>query len=89
MGMAKTRDERTDSSELPLVSNLSVTVCLWHPPENCSKVLLCLKKGSVPGQTCFSILGDKPVQGTVPWAALLSSCQAHFNCVSSLICLHI
>lgn len=59
-------------------------VCLWHPHENWSKGLLCLKKGSVPGQTCFRIIEDKPVQGTVPWMALLSLCQAHFNCISSL-----
>lgn len=60
-------------------------VCLWHPPENWSNALPCLKRGSVPGQTCFRIIDDKLVQGTVPWVALLSLCQAHFNWISSLM----
>lgn len=64
--MAKTRDERTDGSELPLVS----TICLWHLPENLSEGPLPPKKSSVPDQTCFSTVNDKPVQGSVPCAAL-------------------
>lgn len=47
--------------------------CLWHPPENCSKGLLYLKQGNVPGQTCFRIIDDK-------WCRAL--------CPGCLCCLH-
>lgn len=83
--MAKTRDERTDSSELPLVSNLFVTMSVCGTYLKIEVKVPCAKRESVPGQTCFSIIDDKMVQGTVACVALLSSRQAHFSCISSLV----
>lgn len=85
--MAKTRVERTDSYELPLVSNLYITMSVCSTYLKIEVKVPCLKRESVPGQTCFSIIDDKLVQGTVPCVALFL-CQAHFSCISSLMYLH-
>lgn len=60
-----------------------------HMSENLSEGSLPPKKERIPGQTCFTTINDKLVQGSVPWAALSWLNAKHILIVFPVWCIYL